>query len=134
MTHKSEALDSFKKYKLEVENQLERKIKLLRTDHGGEYISGLFKSFCKDHGIRRHYTMPYSPQSNGVAERRNQTLLDIVRSMMANANLSTSFWGDALLTAAYILNRVPSKSVSKTPYEIWTCIKLDLTHLCPGDV
>ena len=65
LTHKSEALDSFKKYKLDLENQLERKIKLLRTDRGGEYIFSLFKSFCEDHGIRRHYTMPYSPQSSG---------------------------------------------------------------------
>ena len=56
-----EALDSFKKYKLEMENQLKRRIKLLRTDRGGEYISGLFKSFYEDHGIRKHYTMPYSP-------------------------------------------------------------------------
>uniref|UniRef100_A0A2N9I383 Reverse transcriptase Ty1/copia-type domain-containing protein n=1 Tax=Fagus sylvatica TaxID=28930 RepID=A0A2N9I383_FAGSY len=66
-----------------------------------------------------------------VAERRNKTLLDIVRSMMAQANLPISFWGDALLTAAYILNRVPSQSVSSTPYELWKGEKPNLEHLHP---
>ena len=62
--------------------------------------------------------IPRTPQQNGVAERRNRTLLDMVRSMMTHVNLPISFWGDALLTAAYILNRVPSKSVYATPYEL----------------
>ena len=60
-------------------------------------------------------TTPYTPQQNGVAERRNKTLLDMTRSMMAQANLPISFWGDALLKVAYILNKVPSKLVSSTP-------------------
>uniref|UniRef100_A0A2N9HQ47 Integrase catalytic domain-containing protein n=1 Tax=Fagus sylvatica TaxID=28930 RepID=A0A2N9HQ47_FAGSY len=72
-----------------------------------------------------------TPQQNGVAERRNRTLLDMVRSMMAQANLPISFWGDALLTAAYILNRVPSQSVSSTPYELWKGEKPNLEHLRP---
>jgi len=63
-----------------------------------------------------------------MVERRNQTLLDMLRSMMAHANLLISFWGDALLTAAYILNRVPSKSVSVTPYELWHDRKPFLEH------
>ena len=70
--------------------------------------------------MRRQLTIPSIPQQNGVAKRRNRTLLDMIRSMMAHANLPISFWGDALLTAAYILNRVPSKSVSATPYELWS--------------
>ena len=75
--------------------------------------------------------MPYTPQQNGVAEKRNQTLLEMVRSMMVQANLPISYWGDALLTAAYILNRVPSKSVSSTAYELWTNKKPDLNNLQP---
>ena len=66
-----------------------------------------------------------------MAERRNQILLDMVRSMIAHANLPISFWGDALLTAAYILNRVPSKSVYATPYELWHGKKPSLEHLHP---
>ena len=59
------------------------------------------------------------PQQNGVAERRNRTLLDMVRLMMAQAKLPISFWGDTLMNATYILNRVPSKSILSTPYELW---------------
>jgi transposase InsO family protein len=120
ISHKSEAFDCFLKFKAEVENQLEKKIKILRSDRGGEYTSETFKSYGTNVGIIRQYTMAYTPQQNGVAERRNRTLLDMVRSMMAHANLSTTFWGDALLTAVYVLNRVPTKSVPKTPYEMWT--------------
>ena len=62
------------------------------------------KRFCDEKSIARQLAIFYSPQQNGVAERRNKTLLDMVRSMMAQANLSIFFWGDALLTAAKILN------------------------------
>ena len=82
--------------------------------------------------------IPRTPQQNGIAEHRNQTLLDMVKSMMAHANLSISFWGDALLTATYILNHVPSKSVSASLYELWHGRKPSLDHLSPwgliGDV
>ena len=75
--------------------------------------------------------MPYTLQQNGVTKRRNQTLLEMVRLMMAQANLPISYWGDALLTAAYILNQVPSKSVFSTPYELWTDKKPNLNNLQP---
>ena len=78
-------------------------------------------------------TIPGTPQQNGVAERRNLTLLEMVRSMMAQANLPISFWGDALLTATYILNRVPFKSVPTTQYELWTGAKANLENLRPWD-
>ena len=78
-------------------------------------------------------TIPGTPQQNAVAERRNLTLLEMVRSMMAQANLPISFWRDALLTAAYILNRVPFKSVPTTQYELWTSAKPNLENLRPWD-
>ena len=118
ISHKSEALRCFEAYLNEVENKLERKVKTLRKDRGREYLSEQFKELCSERGIVRQLTMPYTPQQNGVAERRNRTLMDMVRSMMAQASLPVSFWGDALLTAAYLLNRVPSKSVELTPYEL----------------
>ena len=65
-----------------VENQLDKKIKVLRTDRGREYLSNQFKELCNEKGIERQLTIPYTPQQNGVAERRNRTLLEIVRSMM----------------------------------------------------
>lgn len=74
---------------------------------------------------------PFTPQQNDIVERRNHTLLNMVRSMIAHANLPISFGGDALLTATYILNRVPSMSIPTTPYELWTKRKPNLNHLWP---
>jgi hypothetical protein len=73
----------------------------------------------KECGIVSQLTPPRTPQWNGVSERRNRTLLDMVRLMMSQSSLPLSFWGYALETAAFILNRVPSKSVERTPYEMW---------------
>ena len=90
-----------------------------------------FQELFEEKGIRRQLTILGTPQQNGVAERRNRTLLEMVRSIMAQANLPISFWGDVLLTATYILNRVPSKSVPTTPYELWTSVKPKLENLQP---
>jgi hypothetical protein len=73
--------------------------------------------------------MPDEPQQNGVAERRNRTLMDMVRSMLSYSTLPIGLWMEALKTAIHILNRVPSKSVSKTPYELWTEHKLSLNYI-----
>nr|GEW05847.1 retrotransposon protein, putative, Ty1-copia subclass [Tanacetum cinerariifolium] len=78
-----------------------------------------FLDLLKDHGIIAHHTPPYTPQHNGVSERRNRTLLDMVRSMMSQTTLPKSFWDYALETVARILNMVPTKKVEKTPYEVW---------------
>ncbi|GJY45460.1 retrotransposon protein, putative, ty1-copia subclass [Tanacetum coccineum] len=91
----------------------------LRSDQGGEYISQEFKDYLKACGIVQHLTPPYTPQHNGVSERRNRTLLDMVRSMMNLTTLPLSFWDYALESVARILNMVPTKKVDKTPYELW---------------
>ena len=87
---------------------------------GGEYWSHEFGDHLKQCGIVPQWTPPGTPQWNRVSERRNRTLLDMVRSMMSQADLPISFWGYALETAAFTLNRVPTKSVEKIPYEMWT--------------
>nr|GEW59263.1 hypothetical protein [Tanacetum cinerariifolium] len=89
------------------------------ADRGGEYMSQEFLDHLKKHEIIAHRTPPYTPQHNGVSEWRNQTLLDMIRSMMSQTTLPKSFWDYALETAARILNMVPTKKVDKTPYEIW---------------
>jgi hypothetical protein len=127
--HKSETFEKFKEFKQEVENQLERKIKMLRSDRGGEYLSIEFHDYLKECGIVSQLTPPRTPQLNGVAERRNRTLLDMVRSMMSRASLPISFWGYALETAAHILNLVPTKKVAKTPHEMWTGKVPSLAHI-----
>jgi hypothetical protein len=90
---KYEALNCFKTYKAEVENQLEKKIKCFRSDRGGEYLSNEFDLFCVEYGIIHKRTPPYSPQSNGVAERKNHTLTDLVNSVLNTAGLSKAWWG-----------------------------------------
>ncbi|KAK8593024.1 hypothetical protein V6N12_045113 [Hibiscus sabdariffa] len=116
--HKSEAVERFKEFKNEVQNQHGKSIKALRLDRGGEYLSQDFDELLKECGIVSQLTPPGTPQWNGVSERRNRTLLDMVRSMMSHTELPTSFWGYALETAAFTVNRVPSKSVQKTPHEM----------------
>ena len=91
LKYKSEVFEKFKEYKSEVENQLGKSIKVLRSNRGGEYLSQEFQDYLKENGILSQWTPPYTPQLNGVSERRNRTLLDMVRSMMSHANLPKSF-------------------------------------------
>ena len=144
---KSQSLEVFKSFKVEVENQLNKRIKNVRSDCGGEYYgkydgsgeqrSRPFAKFLEEWGIVPQYTMPGSPSMNGVVERQNRTLKDMVRSMISHSNLPISLWGEALKTATYILNRVPTKATVKTPYELWTVKKPSLKHLhiwgCPAE-
>ena len=116
---KDEALNSFKTYKAEVENRLEKKIKVIRSDRGGEYESAAFSDFCAQNGIVHQTTAPYTPQQNGVAERKNRTLKEMINSMLNSSGLPHNLWGEALLTANFILNRIPFKNSNKSPYEVW---------------
>ncbi|GJR99358.1 zinc finger, CCHC-type containing protein [Tanacetum coccineum] len=113
---KDEVLEKFRIYKSEVELKCDTRIKCLRTDRGGEYYD---PRYFQSTGIVHQVTAPYTPQQNGIAERKNRTLMDMVNSMMSYSGLSSGYWGEALLTACYILNRVPSKRSIKTPYELW---------------
>ncbi|KAJ9671559.1 hypothetical protein PVL29_025321 [Vitis rotundifolia] len=134
----SHALDAFKVFKAEVEKQYGKQIKIVRSDRGGEYYGryledgqspGPFAKFLQEHGIVAQYTMPGSPNQNGVAERRNRTLLDMVRSMLSSSKLPKFLWTEALKTAVYILNRVPTKAVPKTPFELLKGWKPSLRHM-----
>ncbi|KAK1619377.1 hypothetical protein QYE76_024894 [Lolium multiflorum] len=127
MKHKSETFEKFKEFQSEVENQRNKKIKFLRSDRGGEYLSYEFGMHLKKCGILSQLTPPGTPQRNGVS--RNRTLLDMVRSMMSLTDLPLSFWSYALETAAFTLNRAPSKSVETTPYELWFNKKPKLSFL-----
>ena len=101
MKHKSETFEKFKGFQSEVENHRNKKIKFLRSDHGGEYLSYEFGLRIKQCGIVSQFTPPGTPQRYGVSERRNRTLLDIVQSMMSLTNLPISFGGYALETVAF---------------------------------
>nr|GFA62911.1 retrotransposon protein, putative, Ty1-copia subclass [Tanacetum cinerariifolium] len=117
--YQHEVFETFKVFKSEVENQLEKTIKAIRYDRGGEYISQEFKDYLKACGIFQKLNYLYTPKQNGVSERHNRTLLNMVRSMMSLATLPLSFWDYALESVARILNMVPTKKVDKTLYELW---------------
>nr|CAN69408.1 hypothetical protein VITISV_014748 [Vitis vinifera] len=147
MHEKSQAIDIFEMFIIEVERQLDKKIKIMRSDRGGEYYGrydesgqnpGPFAKFLEKRGIRAQYTMLGTPQQNGATERRNRTLMEMVRSMISYFSVPISLWGEALKTAMYILNRVPSKAIPKTPFELWTSRKPSLRHIhiwgCPTEV
>ncbi|KAI3810635.1 hypothetical protein L1987_20256 [Smallanthus sonchifolius] len=127
--HKHETFEKFKEFQNEVENQFSKTIKSFRSDQGGEYLSAEFINHLKERRIVSLPTPPGTPQLNGVSERRNRTLLNIVRSMMCRTNLPHSFWSYALMTAARLVNMAPTKKVNKTPYEIWHGSKPNMSYL-----
>lgn len=102
LSDKSAVLDHFKVYKACVENQLQTKIQILRTDNGVQYASTSFTRFYQVEGILHQFTVPYNPQQNGVAERKNRSLMEAVRSMIRVADLPHSYWEEAVATAAYL--------------------------------
>nr|CAD41912.2 OSJNBa0033G05.13 [Oryza sativa Japonica Group] len=120
LKHKYQAFNVFKEWKTMVERQTERKVKILRTDNGMEFCSKIFKSYCKSEGIVRHYTVPHTPQQNGVAERMNRIIISKARCMLSNAGLPKQFWAEAVSTACYLINRSPSYANKKTPIEVWS--------------
>lgn len=112
---KSEALGKFKLFKVMVENETGKKIKCLRSDQGGEFISMEFNTFYEVNGIKRQLSPPWTPQQNGVVERKNRTILDAARSMLSKENLPHVYWREAVNTVVYTINKVHIKGeTSKT--------------------
>ena len=116
---KSQALSHFKMFKLLAKVEKGAKIQCLQTNRGGEFNSNEFTSFYVPHGIKRQLTAPYSPQRNGVVERKNRTIMSIVRSMLKDKQFPCELWGEAVSTVVYLLNRSSTHSLQGlTPYEI----------------
>ena len=101
---KDETFEKFMNFKARAKRQIERKSKRMRSDRGGEYRSNEFAAFHAEHGIENETTTPYCPQSNGVTERKNRTLAEMVNRILLTADLSNCYWGEAVLSANYILN------------------------------
>ncbi|GKF25362.1 retrotransposon protein, putative, ty1-copia subclass, partial [Tanacetum coccineum] len=83
-----------------------------------EYVAP-FAELCAKHGIRHEFTAPYSPQQNGIPERKNRTLKEMVTAMLISSGMSRDMWGEAILTATYLLNKIPHKDKEETLYELW---------------
>ena len=104
-------------------------IKSLRTDRGGEFTSHAFNTFCDKNGIQRQLTAAYTPQQNGVAERKNRTLMNMVRCLLVEGRMPRSFWAEAATWFVHIINRSPTAAVTnKTPEECWTGNKPNIAH------
>jgi transposase InsO family protein len=127
---KSEVLTVFEKFKRLVEKESGHSIKFLRTDGGGEYSSVELKMFCETRGISHEITPPYTPQHNGLAKRRNKTIMNTCRTILKGKGVPQRFWSEAVNTAAYILNRAPIKKLDGiTPEERCSGIKPSVAHL-----
>lgn len=127
---KSEALSHFKDFVTQVENLYQARIGIIRSDRGGEYTSDRFSELLKAKGIFRQLTTARTPEQNGVAERKNRTLIEAVRSMAAEAHIPAFLWEELFRTATYLQNRTTTRSLSKsTPYEKLHKEKPDVTDL-----
>lgn len=130
MKQKSEAFQYFQDYKAKVENQLNRKIKILRSDNGKEFCCRSFDDYLKKNGILHQKSNPYTPEQNGLAERSNRTIVEKAKCLLFDAKLSKEFWAEASNTAVYLHNRTVLPVLNdKTPYEIWSGRKPDIGHL-----
>ena len=125
--HKDEAFDMFLSYKTKVENQLDKKIKSIRSDRSGEYVS--FNDYCVKEEIIHEVTPPYSPESNGVAEIKNRTLKEMMNAMLISSNVPDNLWGEALLTTCFLQNRILHKKSGKTSYDLWKGFQPNLKYL-----
>ena len=121
LQEKFEAFVAFKIYNVLVEKEMGSPIKVLCTDRGGEYISQKFANLCENHGIKKQLTTAYTPQQNGVCERKNCTILNIVRSLLTRSSVPKNLWPKAVNWSIHILNSSPTLAVQNmTPEEAWS--------------
>jgi transposase InsO family protein len=127
---KSDAFQHFCKIKAATEAAGNCKLRAFRSDRGGEFNSGEFRQLCEENGIKHFTTAPYSPQQNGFVERRNQTIIEMARCLLKSMAVPPRFWGEAVRTAVYILNRCPTRALSGvTPYEALHRRKPNVHHM-----
>ena len=130
LKHKSEVAQVFWNFKAKVENESGCKIQALRSDNGKEYTSNAFNVFCEEAGIHHQLTTPYTPQQNGVSERRNKFILEMTRCLLHEKNLPKKFWAEAANTAVFLQNRLPTRALKdQTPFEAWYGYKPSLNFL-----
>ncbi|MCO5549956.1 hypothetical protein L7F22_003433 [Adiantum nelumboides] len=127
---KSDVFAIFQHYVSMVENETDCKVQTLRTDQGGEYMSGAFKDFLGKKGIKHQCTMPYTPHQNGVVERKNMSLMEMARCMLKATSLPHKLWMEAVACAAHVLNMCPTRALKTiTPYESWYDKKRSVNYL-----
>ena len=126
---KDQVFNAFREFHVYVERETGKKLKCIRSDNGGEYC-GSFDAYCKMHGIKHQKTPPKTPQLNGLAERMNRTLMERVRSLLSDAKLPKSFWGEALNTVAHVINLTPTIALEgDVPDKVWYGRDVSYDHL-----
>ncbi|GJS11618.1 putative ribonuclease H-like domain-containing protein [Tanacetum coccineum] len=129
---KDETSGILKSFITGVENLIDQKVKVIRCDNGTEFKNKEMNQFCERKGIKREFSVARTPQQNGVAERKNRTLIEAARTMLADSKLPTTFWAEAVNTACYVQNRVlVTKPHNKTPYELFLGRKPALGFMRP---
>lgn len=128
---KSDCFLVFKRLLQELETQKERKLKVIRSDCGGEFLSREFSSFLEDRGIRHELSIPEAKPQNGVTESMNRTLVERARTMLCASSLPKTSWAEAVAIVCYVRNRCPTRSLSNniTPYEAFFGHKPSVGHL-----
>lgn len=131
LKNKSDTIDAIKGYVEMVKTKFKSRPKVIRSDRGREYITSQLKGYLDKNGTKTQFAAPYSPQQNGVAERKNRYLVEMARTMLLDAGMGKTYWGEAVHTAIYLQNRLPSRTTGKTPYELWESHLPDLsqTHI-----
>ena len=127
---KSEVAGKFKEYKIMYENQWGVRMRCLRSDNGTEFVNKTVTGICQQNGIIHQRSVPYSPQQNGVAERMSRTIMEKARSMLFYKGVPTEWWGEAVNTAVYLINRSTNTANPEiTPYELAFKMKPHMDHL-----
>lgn len=126
---KDQVASTFIDYITLIENQTDRRIKVLRTDNGTEYVNKRMTDFLREKGIAHQLTCPYSPQQNGIAERMNRTLIEKAKCMIKQAGMPNTFWGESIKMAEFIVNHTPCSSINGIPDELFYDKKIDISNL-----
>ena len=130
LKQKGNAFKAFCAYKSFVENQTQLKVKVIRSDNGGEFVSQEWEAFNEKNGIFHQKSTVYTPQQNGIAERKNRTLLNAARSMLKTSGMTSRFWEEAVATACYLQNRTPHQGIEgQVPYTMWYGYPPEISHL-----
>jgi transposase InsO family protein len=129
LKNKSEDFENFKIYKKMVENEMDSRIKCLRSDNEREFTSKEFMDYCNNHGIKMQFSVARTPQRNGVVERKNRTVQEMAQTMIMDSKLTDIFWTRAVHTTVHIQNRVMLRNnTDKTPYKLWKGRPANVKH------
>ncbi|GKC55728.1 putative ribonuclease H-like domain-containing protein [Tanacetum coccineum] len=123
LTTKDETSEVLKNFIKEIENLVDKKVKIIRSNNGTEFKNKVMDDFCREKSIKREYNVAMTPQQNGMAKRRNRTLIKAARIMLVDSKLPTTFWAEAVSTACYVHNSLVVKPHNKTPYELFRGFK-----------